>query len=101
MGHTVDYLLGGGLGFFVPNTTSGSTRPDGKDVLAYAASHGYTVALNRTAFDKLDGQTKPYLGLFHKSHMTYEVCIYVIRDFLNLILYRLTGILPKNPVSSK
>ena len=78
LGPVVDFQLGGGLGFFVPNTTTGSTRPDRTDVLAYARKQGYNVILDRAGFDALESgngadATKPYIGLFTKSHMSYEV----------------------------
>lgn len=74
----VDVLLGGGLGFFVPNTTTGSTRPDGTDALELARKSGYNVFTDRAGFDALNGgnakaASKPYLGLFHNSHMNYEI----------------------------
>ena len=78
LGPVVDFQLGGGLGFFVPNGTTGSTRPDKKDVLKYAREQGYKVIKDRAGFDALksgDGEdaTKPYIGLFTNSHMSYEV----------------------------
>ena len=78
LGRVVDFQLGGGLGFFVPNTTKGSTRPDDLDVLAYARKQGYKVILDRAGFDALQygngmNATKPYIGLFTNSHMSYEV----------------------------
>ena len=62
----------------MPNTTAGSTRPDGTDALALARKNGYNVFTNRTGFDALQGGSakaaaKPYLGLFHASHMNYEI----------------------------
>ncbi|KAI0681825.1 alkaline-phosphatase-like protein [Earliella scabrosa] len=78
LGPSVDLLLGGGYGFFLPNTTSGSSRPDDFDVLEYARKQGYNVFTDRAGFDALKGgkakaATKPYLGLFTRSHMSYEV----------------------------
>ncbi|KAI0767625.1 alkaline-phosphatase-like protein [Fomes fomentarius] len=78
LGPVVDILLGGGLGFFVPNTTTGSTRPDGTDALELARKNGYNVFTDRAGFDALNGgnakaASKPYLGLFHNSHMNYEI----------------------------
>ncbi|KAI0711542.1 alkaline-phosphatase-like protein [Earliella scabrosa] len=78
LGPTVDVLLGGGFGFFLPNSTSGSSRPDGVDVFEYARKQGYNVFTDRAGFDALKGgkakaATKPYLGLFTRSHMSYEI----------------------------
>jgi alkaline phosphatase len=78
LGPVVDFQLGGGRGFFLPNGTTGSTRPDKKDIIEYARNQGYTVILDRAGFDDLqfgngEHATKPYIGLFHNSHMNYEV----------------------------
>ena len=77
LGPVVDILLGGGIEFFLPNTTEGSSRPDDIDVFALAAKNGYYTFTNRTEFDNLQGgnanhATKPYLGLFTPDHMSYE-----------------------------
>lgn len=77
LGPVVDILLGGGMEFFLPNTTKGSSRPDDTDVFALAAKNGYYTFTNRTEFDNLQGgnakhATKPYLGLFTADHMSYE-----------------------------
>lgn len=78
LGPVVDFQLGGGRGFFVPNTTTGSTRPDTKDTVAYARDQGYNVILDRAGFDALESgngkdATERYIGLFTDSHMSYEV----------------------------
>ncbi|KAG8934738.1 hypothetical protein FRC02_009319 [Tulasnella sp. 418] len=78
LGRVVDIMLGGGLGFFLPNSTTGSSRKDNIDVLQQARNNGFTVLSNRTAFDALQGGNaptagKPYLGLFARSHMSFEI----------------------------
>lgn len=76
LGRQVDLLWGGGLRHFVPNTTSGSSRKDDRDLLAEARQAGWDVMLDRTHFDSLNGGKVvklPSLGLFTKSHMAYEV----------------------------
>lgn len=77
LGPVVDILLGGGVKFFLPNTTKGSGRSDDIDVFALARKNGYYTFTNRTEFDNLQGgnaghATKPYLGLFTADHMSYE-----------------------------
>lgn len=43
MGLTVDFAMGGGRCFFLPNTTKGSCRTDGKDLLEKAKGKGLKV----------------------------------------------------------
>jgi len=76
MGRVVDILLGGGLCFFLPNTTTGSCREDTKDVLKIARQNGYNAFTDRAGFDALKNgtnATQPYLGVFTSGHMSYEV----------------------------
>ncbi|KAB5591152.1 Alkaline phosphatase [Ceratobasidium theobromae] len=76
LGPVVDVMLGGGLAFFWPNSTSGSSRKDARDLIAEAKKAGYNAFTNRTAFDALGaGKTAklPYLGVFTPGHMSYEV----------------------------
>lgn len=59
-----------------PNSTSGSSRKDARDLIAEAKKAGYNAFTNRTAFDALGaGKTAklPYLGVFTPGHMSYEV----------------------------
>lgn len=75
LGRQVDLLLGGGSNFFYPNTTGGS-RKDGRNLVNEAQAAGWQVVLNRTSFDALGNGTNykyPTIGLFTKSHMSYEV----------------------------
>ncbi|KAF8698255.1 Alkaline phosphatase, partial [Rhizoctonia solani] len=74
LGRVADLLLGGGLS--MPNTTTGSSRKDGRDLLAGAKKAGFNVFTTRTGFDALKGGKSaklPYMGLFTASHMSYEV----------------------------
>ncbi|KAF8732495.1 Alkaline phosphatase, partial [Rhizoctonia solani] len=74
LGRVADLLLGGGLS--MPNTTTGSSRKDGRDLLAEAKKAGFNVFTTRTGFDALKGGKSaklPYMGLFTASHMSYEV----------------------------
>ncbi|KDN46721.1 hypothetical protein RSAG8_04101, partial [Rhizoctonia solani AG-8 WAC10335] len=76
LGPVVDLMLGGGLAFFWPNTTTGSSRKDSRDLIAEAKKAGYIAFTTRAGFDALGGEktTKlPYLGLFTPGHMSYEV----------------------------
>ncbi|CAE6477923.1 unnamed protein product, partial [Rhizoctonia solani] len=76
LGRVADLLLGGGLSMFWPNTTTGSSRKDGRDLLAEAKKAGFNVFTTRTGFDALKGGKSaklPYMGLFTASHMSYEV----------------------------
>ncbi|CAE6391386.1 unnamed protein product, partial [Rhizoctonia solani] len=76
LGPVVDLMLGGGLAFFWPNTTTGSSRKDSRDLIAEAKKAGYNAFTNRAGFDALGGGKSaklPYLGLFTPGHMSYEV----------------------------
>ncbi|KAG8705463.1 hypothetical protein FRC09_002940 [Ceratobasidium sp. 395] len=76
LGRVVDLLLGGGLQMFWPNTTTGSVRKDGRDLLAEAKKSGFNVFTTRAGFDNLQGGRSaklPYMGLFTAGHMSYEI----------------------------
>lgn len=76
LGRQVDLIWGGGLRHFTPNTTSGSSRKDTRDLVAEAQKAGWDVVFNKTQFDKYQGGKAvklPSLGLFTKSHMSYEI----------------------------
>ncbi|CAE6461842.1 unnamed protein product [Rhizoctonia solani] len=76
LGRVTDLILGGGLAMFWPNTTAGSSRKDGRDLLAEAKKAGFNVFTSRSGFDALKGGKSaklPYMGLFTASHMSYEV----------------------------
>ena len=90
LGPAVDILLGGGIRFFLPNNTAGSSRPDNIDIFALAAENGYYTFTNRTEFDNLrDGNAKhaikPYLGLFTADHMSYEASCIPITGMYHLV----------------
>ncbi|CUA72597.1 alkaline phosphatase [Rhizoctonia solani] len=76
LGPVVDLMLGGGLAFFWPNTTTGSSRKDSRDLIAEAKKAGYNAFTTRAGFDALGGGKSaklPYLGVFTPGHMSYEV----------------------------
>ncbi|KDN46720.1 hypothetical protein RSAG8_04100, partial [Rhizoctonia solani AG-8 WAC10335] len=76
LGPVADLMLGGGLAFFWPNTTTGSSRKDSRDLIAEAKKAGYIALTTRAGFDALGGGKTaklPYLGLFTPGHMSYEV----------------------------
>ncbi|CAE6428026.1 unnamed protein product [Rhizoctonia solani] len=63
-------------GILRPNTTTGSSRKDSRDLIAEAKKAGYNAFTNRAGFDALGGGKSaklPYLGLFTPGHMSYEV----------------------------
>ncbi|KAF8751090.1 Alkaline phosphatase [Rhizoctonia solani] len=57
LGRVADLLLGGGLS--MPNTTTGSSRKDGRDLLAEAKKAGFNVFTTRTGFDALKVDRDP------------------------------------------
>ena len=76
LGRVVDLMLGGGKCHFLPNTTQGSCRNDGKNVIGMAKSKGYNYVGDRKDFDGLQvsGAIKlPLLGLFAHTDIPYEI----------------------------
>lgn len=76
LGRQADILWGGGRRHFLPNSSSDSSRKDGRDLIQEAKEAGWSVALNRSTFDswnKGHDVQLPSLGLFSKSHLPYEV----------------------------
>ncbi|KAG0343671.1 hypothetical protein BG004_005099 [Podila humilis] len=78
LGRQVDLMLGGGLCFFLPNTTEGSCRIDNRDLVKESAHYGWNdVLLHRRDFDSRLAGGKvlalPTMGLFHASHMNFEI----------------------------
>lgn len=65
-----DLAIGGGLRFFLPED-GGGAREDGRNLVEEARAAGYTVALDRKAFD--DVSTLPLLALLADDHLPYEV----------------------------
>ncbi|KAL8283576.1 hypothetical protein RQP46_005679 [Phenoliferia psychrophenolica] len=77
-GHIVDFAMGGGACFFLPNTTTGSCRTDDKDLIATAEGKGVTVlrgvpALRGWHEAKGHEAGGPVLGLFADGHMDFEI----------------------------
>lgn len=65
----VDVILGGGEVWMLPKGTAGrhtpsGNRTDGKNLIEFAKSKGYTVVYNREELKKLPGDTKKVLGVF-------------------------------------
>lgn len=77
-GQSVDIALGGGLCFFLPNTTDTSCRTDDLDLIDTAQKAGTTIVRGMKAFREFSdtaarGDDKPVLGLFADDHMDYEI----------------------------
>lgn len=81
LGQQVDIAFGGGLCFFLPNTSVSSCRPDNLDLIKAAqdnkknAHPKYKVITTRKEFDAL-GDTADNIGtigLFARDHMEYEL----------------------------
>lgn len=76
----VDLMMGGGRCFFLPNTTEGSCRTDGRDLIKEAKEiYGWKdVMESKEDFLALTKDTRgvmplPVMGLFHLDHMNYEI----------------------------
>ncbi len=75
-GRQVDILWGGGRGFFLPNSSSSSSRKDSRDLISEAKKANWSYISNRDEFLQAkngSNVTFPSLGLFSRSHMAYEV----------------------------
>lgn len=77
LGRQVDFMLGGGRCFFLPNTTQGSCRMDDIDVVKIAQEkHGWNYTDSREGFDALKGGEKvdlPFFGLFAPTDIPFEI----------------------------
>ncbi|KAF9109720.1 hypothetical protein BGX27_007273 [Mortierella sp. AM989] len=77
LGRQVDLMLGGGRCFFLPNTTEGSCRTDDRDLIKESKNHGWkNVLLSGGEFTKMIKDKPlqlPAMGLFHPSHMNFEI----------------------------
>jgi alkaline phosphatase len=76
LGRVVDLMLGGGRCHFLSNSTTGSCREDGKDLIAEAKKRGFSYASTRKDFDNLKGGSAvdlPFLGLFADTDIPYEL----------------------------
>lgn len=82
LGNQVDLAFGGGLCFFLPNTSYESCRTDGLDVFGQAEAgkgsnpnHPFKLVTTRAEFDQMSEEADSIgtLGLFNRDHMEYEV----------------------------
>ncbi|KAG0278490.1 hypothetical protein BGZ96_002360 [Linnemannia gamsii] len=76
----IDLMLGGGRCIFLPNTTQGSCRLDGRDLIKEAQEkYGWKYVMeNRSDWEALLVANKkklplPAMGLFNLDHMNYEI----------------------------
>ncbi|GAC1632394.1 MAG: alkaline phosphatase [Nevskia sp.] len=75
LGNGLDVLLGGGFRYFTPNTVTGGSRTDGRDLTAelQAAPNSYTYVTNRAALNALTPTaTTRVVGLFNRDHMNFD-----------------------------
>lgn len=76
LGRQVDLMLGGGRCFFLPNTTAGGCRTDGRNLIKESENFGWKhVMLNKQEFEEKSESYLPLpaLGLFHADNMNYEI----------------------------
>jgi alkaline phosphatase len=73
LGNGVDVILGGGISYFLPKTTTGSKRTDTRDLVAEFKTAGYKFASTKTEFDAIPTTEKKMVGLFTPSHMSYDL----------------------------
>ncbi|KAF9427992.1 hypothetical protein BGZ94_003658 [Podila epigama] len=77
LGRQVDLMMGGGRCFFLPNTTAGGCRADGRNLIEESEKFGWkNVMLNKKDFVDLKSprfMPLPALGLFHTDHMNFNI----------------------------
>ncbi len=73
LGSGIDVILGGGRNYFLPSTTAGGTRNDGRDLVAELQTARYSYAADKAQFDALPTDGSRIAGLFTGSHMAYEL----------------------------
>ncbi|KAI4113363.1 MAG: hypothetical protein LQ345_005639 [Seirophora villosa] len=76
LGRVLDLMLGGGRCHFLPNSTDGSCRKDGRDIVDLAKKNGFSYVSDRKSFDGLNFGANvklPLLGLFAGTDIPYEV----------------------------
>ncbi len=77
LGRVVDLMLGGGRCHFLPNTTQGGCRQDGRDITKLAQEkYGWNYVNDRAGFDSLELGKKaklPLMGLFATTDIPFEI----------------------------
>ncbi|KAH0343215.1 alkaline phosphatase-like protein, partial [Aureobasidium melanogenum] len=74
LGRNVDLIFGGGRCHFLPNTTAGGCRADGRDLIANADEHDWNYISSREDFDNLGSSVElPLLGLFAPTDIPFEI----------------------------
>ncbi|MBN1893341.1 alkaline phosphatase [bacterium] len=64
----IQVLLGGGLDYFLPESSGSGKRRDGRDLLSAAGEAGYAVVRTREAFEAC--KSEKIIGLFGGDHLT-------------------------------
>ncbi len=73
LGDGIDVILGGGLAYFQPKTTTGSKRTDTRDLIAELQTSGYSFVAKNSELSKVSSSQKKLVGLFTSSHMNYDL----------------------------
>ncbi|KAF2480418.1 alkaline-phosphatase-like protein [Neohortaea acidophila] len=74
LGRVVDLMMGGGRCHFLPNTTEGSCRHDGRNVVDVARNLGWSYLDNKREFNRLGKNVDlPLMALFADEDLPYEI----------------------------
>ena len=73
LGRMVDLMFGGGRCKFLPNTTAGGCRSDGRDVVELARMDGWGYIDEKVGLERLETLKLPLLGLFAHQDIPYEI----------------------------
>lgn len=72
LGEGIDVIFGGGTSYFTAKE-KGGTRNDQRDLIAELKAAKYTYAADKAGFDTLPTDGSKIVGLFTKSHMSYDL----------------------------
>ncbi len=74
VGFEPEVAMGGGWRHFVPQSEDGSKRKDDRNLIEEMQAKGYVYVTNADELEAVDPETTDkLLGLFFKSHMSYEI----------------------------
>lgn len=69
----ISLAMGGGRGFFLPQTDKGSFRKDNLNLIDQLKKKKYRIVENLSQLDQLPNNSKKVFGLFSKGHMSVSI----------------------------
>ncbi|MGQ0507958.1 MAG: alkaline phosphatase, partial [Myxococcaceae bacterium] len=95
----VDIVLGGGRAQFLPKGVEGGVRADGRNLINELKDKGYSDVSQRAQLMELPltGAPPKLVGLFHNSHMSYELQRPATEPSLSDMAVKAVQLLNQNP----